>query len=68
MFLLADCVSLADPCGKLFIQIVETIEAKSVQVVSWRESFNPREARMLKPPREYKVTNEVVSAQLHRDE
>ena len=68
MFLLSDGVRFANPRCKLFIEIRKTVNPKCVQMVSRRERFEAHEARTLNPSGENKVTDEMVSAHLHRDE
>ena len=68
MLLLAHGIRFANPLGKLFIQIRNTVHAKCVQVISRRESLDARKPRMLNPSRKNKVADQMVSSDLHSDE
>jgi len=68
MLLLSDGIGFTNPRRKLPIEICQTVESKRVQMISRREGFDAGKARMLNPARKNKVSDEIVSAQLHRNE
>ena len=68
MLLRSDRVRFSNPTGKLIIQIFRTLQAERMQMISRRESLDAGKPRMLDSARKNKVTDEIVSADLHGDE
>ncbi len=55
MLLLSDGVGFSNPFGELFIEIVEAVQAKRMEVISGRESFDAQETWMIDPARTRKL-------------
>ena len=68
MLLFSNCISLANPRGKLVVELRQTIDSKRMQMISGGERLDAGKAWMLNAPRKNKVTDQVVSAHLHGDE
>ena len=68
MLLLSHRIGLAHPAGELLIKLRATVQTKRVQVVSRREGFYARKARVIEPAREHEVTYQVITAHRNRDE
>jgi len=57
MPLRSNCIRFPDPRGELVVELRQTVEPKRVQMISWRERFDAREASMLNAASKDKVTN-----------
>jgi hypothetical protein len=62
VLLIADEVCLAQPCAKLVVYILTSIDAKRVEVVSWRKCLNAAEPWMFESARKHDVPVQPVPA------
>src|SRR5436189_6427459 len=68
MLLLSHGISFVNPRRKLIIEFLKTVDPKRVQMISLRKGFHAGKPRMLNPAGKNKVTNQIISPHLHRDE
>src|SRR5215468_4595620 len=68
MLLLSHRIGLTHPGGELIIKLLATIQTERMQMVSRREGFDAREARVIDPARKHEMANQIVLPHLHSDE
>jgi hypothetical protein len=61
MALLANAICLGKPGGDFIIDFLDVLEAKGVQMISRRESFDPAKARMFQAARQDHVAIDPIS-------
>jgi hypothetical protein len=62
MFLLPDLVSFPNPLRELIVEIGEALQAKRMEMISGRESFDAQEAWMFDAARKNKVADQVIAS------
>ena len=62
MALLADSIGLGQPGRDFIIDIIHALEAKRVQMILWRKSFDAPKTRIFQSAREDDVAVDPVSA------
>jgi hypothetical protein len=68
MFLPSNLVSLANPLRELIVEIAEALQAKSMEMISGRESFDAPETWMFDAARKNKVADQIISPHGNGDE